>query len=159
MSADGQPWLVSHRAVCRGSPGHARAAEKRTLRHHWPALGDRDQLGATIDPPIDIPYRTINRAFDLPADRLHRLATARKDGHIFLELDQYPPQAKERPCRPGGLVPGIGVVTIGHDDRDRVAGPWLSPPTIRERAIYGGSRAGVMRSPEGALFELVERRR
>ena len=119
----------------------------------------REQLGATIDPPIDIPYRTINRAFDLPADRLHRLTTARRDGHIFLELDQYPPQAEERPCEADGLVPGIGVVTIGYPDLDQVAGPWLSPPAVREGTIYGGARVGVLRSPEGALFELVEQRR
>lgn len=114
------------------------------------------QLGATIDPPIDIPYRTINRAFGLPAEQLHRLATARRGQHIFLELDQYPDFAEERPREFEGLVPGIGILTISHPNLDAIEGPWLTPPERRDEAIYGGARAGMLRSPEGALFELVE---
>jgi hypothetical protein len=54
------------------------------------------------------------------------------------------------------LPPGISVVTLSHFDLDAVAGPWLTPPTRRDGAIYEGRRAGVLRAPEGALIELVE---
>jgi hypothetical protein len=54
------------------------------------------------------------------------------------------------------LPPGISVVTLSHPDLDAVAGPWLTPPTRRDGAIYDGRRVGVLRAPEGALIELVE---
>jgi hypothetical protein len=114
------------------------------------------QLGATLAPEMAIPYRMIARSFDLPLEQLHRIATAERDGHIFLEFDQYPDAATERPQLAGMLPPGISVVTLAHPDLDAVTGPWLTPPTQRDGAIYEGRRVGVLRAPEGALIELVE---
>ena len=114
------------------------------------------QLGAALAPEMAIPYRMIARSFDLPVEQLHRIATAERDGHIFLEFDQYPDAAIDRPQLAGMLPPGISVVTLSHRDLDAVAGPWLTPPTRRDGAIYEGRRVGVLRAPEGALIELVE---
>ena len=114
------------------------------------------QLGAALAPEMAIPYRMIARSFNLPAEQLHRIATAERDGHIFLEFDQYPDAATERPQLAEMLPPGISVVTLSHPDLDAVAGPWLTPPTRRNGAIYDGRRVGVLRAPEGALIELVE---
>jgi catechol 2,3-dioxygenase-like lactoylglutathione lyase family enzyme len=114
------------------------------------------QLGAGLAPEIAIPYRMIARSFDLPVEQLHRIATAERDGHIFLEFDQYPVGATERPQMPGYLPPGVSVVTLLHSNLDTVAGSWFTQPICREGAIYEGRRVGVLRAPEGALIELVE---
>jgi hypothetical protein len=114
------------------------------------------QLPLALDAPVSIPYRMLNRAFGLPATERHRLCTARMNGEIFLELDQYPPQATPRPGLPGELPPGLAVVTLTLPALDAVPGPWLSPPQPRGGALYGGRRAGTLRGPEGWLLELVE---
>ena len=114
------------------------------------------QLGATLAPEIAIPYRTLSRAFELPADHRHRIATASRDGHLFLEFDQYPDAATVRPTLPDDLPPGISVMTFRHADLDAVPGPWFAPPAPRQGIIYQGRRTGVLRSPEGALIEVIE---
>jgi hypothetical protein len=114
------------------------------------------QLGATVAPEVSIPYRTVSRAFDLPADTRHRITTATRDDAIFLEFDQYPDVATARPGRRGCLVPGVSIVTVTHDVA-AVPGPWLAPPAARGGVIYRGRRVGVLRSPEGALLEVVDR--
>jgi hypothetical protein len=114
------------------------------------------QLPLVLDPPVAIPYRMLNRAFGLPAAQQHRLCTARMNGEIFLELDQYPAEATARPSTPGELSPGLALVTLTVATLDAVPGPWLSPPQPRTGALYGGHRAGTLRGPEGWLLELVE---
>jgi len=114
-------------------------------------------LGLAIAPPLDIPYRTLSRALGLPLDTRHTICTASRDGQLFLELDQYPAGAVPRAAQPGDLVPGVALVTVWHDRLDTVPGPWLSPPALRAGTIYAGRRSGVLRMPEGALVELVER--
>jgi hypothetical protein len=115
------------------------------------------QLGLIIAPPLAIPYRTLSRAFGLPSDTLHTICTASRDGRLFLELDQYPVGRAPRAALPGDLVPGVALVTLWHDRLDTIPGPWLTPPAVRDGAIYDGRRVGVLRMPEGALVELVER--
>lgn len=115
-----------------------------------------DQLGVGLGQDLRIPYRMLNQAFDLPDDTLHRLIAADHRGTIFLELDQYPPAAVERRCLAGQLPPGIGVCTFMHAAIEAIPGPWKTPPTRRDGAIYEGRRVGLLQSPEGALFEIVE---
>jgi hypothetical protein len=114
-------------------------------------------LGLVIAPPIDIPYRTLSRALGLAPDTRHTICTASRDGRLFLELDQYPPGSVPRVALPGDLVPGVALVTLWHDRLDTIPGAWLTPPVAREGAIYQGRRTGVLRTPEGALVEVVER--
>jgi hypothetical protein len=114
------------------------------------------QLGLTIAPEVEIPYRMLARAFELPPTQLHRLTTATFDGDICLELDQYPAAATPRGGVPGELPPGIGLCTFALPSLDRVPGPWLSPPAVRAGAIYEGGRAGMLLGPDGLLVELVE---
>ena len=33
---------------------------------------------------------------------------------------------------------------------------WISPPVVRNGAVYGGRRAGTLRAPDGTLVEVVE---
>jgi catechol 2,3-dioxygenase-like lactoylglutathione lyase family enzyme len=114
-------------------------------------------LGLTIAPPLDIPYRTLSRALGMAPDTRHTICTASRDGRLFLELDQYPAGSVPRVAQPGDLVPGVALVTLLNDRLDSLPGPWLSPPALRDGAIYEGRRSGVLRMPEGALVELVER--
>jgi catechol 2,3-dioxygenase-like lactoylglutathione lyase family enzyme len=116
----------------------------------------RQQLGLAIAAPFEIPYRMLNQAFELPADRRHRLTTADHAGEICLEFDQYPDAAVPRPFVEGQLPPGMAICTLTHADLDAIPGPWLTPPTRRDGAIYEGRRVGVLRSPEGALIEVME---
>lgn len=113
-------------------------------------------LDAQVSPPVSIPYRTLSRAFGLPADHRHTIATASREGHIFLELDQYPANVAERGRSAHGLTHGVAMVTLQHPDLERVREPWRVPPARRDGPIYEGRRAGVIATPEGMLIELVE---
>mgnify|MGYP003705052063 CR=1 FL=1 len=75
---------------------------------------------------------------------------------VFLEFDQYPKAATVRPGHPGALPLGIAICTLKHPDFDSIQGDWIVAPTVREGAVYGGKRAGVLRAPGGALVEVVE---
>ncbi|WP_199554225.1 VOC family protein [Sandaracinobacteroides hominis] len=103
-----------------------------------------------------IPYSMINKSFDLPPTELHEIVTATRAGQIFLEFDQYPAAATDRPRHPQALSPGVAVCTIFHPDFASLDLQWGSPPTQREGAIYGGRLSGIARTPEGALLEIVD---
>ena len=81
------------------------------------------QLDAEIAPELAIHYRTISRAFDLPANTPHRITTASREDAMFLEFDQYPRQPRKRSSLPGLLVPGVSIVTQKAPDLDAVPGP------------------------------------
>jgi hypothetical protein len=114
------------------------------------------QLGLSLGQPFEIPYRMLNRAFQLPPEHRHRLVTAELGGDICLEFDQYPEGAVPRPQAPGQLSPGVAVVTLTHPDLDAIPGPWFAPPAFCAGAPYDGHRVGVLRTPEGALIEVLE---
>lgn len=115
-----------------------------------------DLLGLDVTDPISILYSMITLAFELPADEKHALVIARWQGQTFIEVDQYPDAAAERPCNPGALPPGVSIVSMVHPDLARLDGHWVSPPVVRGGALYAGSRVGVLRTPEGALLEVME---
>jgi len=115
-----------------------------------------EQLGLKIAPPMDIPYRMINKAFDLPPTQLHRITTADHETDICLEFDQYPDGAVPRPQLEVQLPPGMAICSLLHADLDAIPGPWLTPPRVLDGAVYEGRRVGVLRSPEGALVEVIE---
>lgn len=107
--------------------------------------------------PAAIRYSMISLAFELPEDSKHELVTTKWKGEVFLELDRYPEAATERPSNPGALPPGVSICTIEYPDFDRLDGHWMSPPVKRAGPLYGGKRTGVLKSPEGAIFEVIER--
>ncbi len=115
-----------------------------------------ERLGLTVHGEVAIRYTMISKAFDLPPETKHAIATAGHDIDTFLEFDQYPAGATVRPCGPDQLAPGIAVATLLHPNLDAVTAPFATPPSVREGAIYGGRRYGVVRTPDDALVELVE---
>lgn len=116
----------------------------------------KDVLGLPMIDPVAIRYSMIEKAFGLPETAKTELTTARGGGQVFLELDQYPEAATERPRHDGALPPGVAITTMLYPDFDRLEGHWASTPVIREGAVYGGKRTGVLLTPEGALLEVVE---
>lgn len=105
---------------------------------------------------MEIPYTMIAKAYGTPLDELHRICTLIHDKDVFLELDQYPDAAVARPRHDGMLVPGCAIGTLFHPNFDRLPGPWLTMPTVREGLIYRGKRVGVLQDPDGTLIEMVE---
>jgi hypothetical protein len=116
----------------------------------------KDLLGLPMIEPVAIRYSMIEKAFGLPETAKTELTTARGGGQVFLELDQYPEAATERPCHEGALPPGVAITTMLYPDFDRLEGHWASDPVVRQGAVYGGKRTGVLLTPEGALLEIVE---
>lgn len=116
----------------------------------------QEKCGLGFGREMEIPYTMIAKAYGTPLDELHKICTLIHDKDVFLELDQYPDAAVQRPQHDGMLVPGCAVGTLYHPDFDALPGPWLSDPTVRDGAIYKGKRVGVLRDPDGTLIEMVE---
>jgi catechol 2,3-dioxygenase-like lactoylglutathione lyase family enzyme len=116
----------------------------------------KDVLGLPVIDPVAIHYSMITLSFGLDEDAKTELVTARGGGQVFLELDQYPEGATERPRHPGALVPGVAITTMLYPDFARLEPHWASPPVVREGALYAGRRSGVLLTPEGALLEVIE---
>lgn len=115
-----------------------------------------DVLGLEVIGPVAIRYSMISLAFSLPEESRHELVTIKWKGQVFLEADQYPEGATERPTHPGALPPGVSIVSMVHPDIARLEGHWASAPVVRHGPLYGGARVGVLRTPEGALLEVIE---
>ena len=103
---------------------------------------------------MEVEYTVLAKAFGMPVEQPHRLTTLTHGRNVFLEIDQYPPAATARPCASGQLPPGIGCVTLSHPDFHELQG-YLTAPGSRADVIYGGARSACVRTPEGALVELV----
>ncbi len=110
---------------------------------------------------MEIVYTMLAKAFGTPEDELHTIATMVDGRDVFLELDQYPPQATARPGQAGDLPQGVAIGTFEHAQFDqveaRLSDLWLSPPTTHDSCIYDGRRSGTVAAPDGTLIELVAR--
>ncbi len=116
----------------------------------------KDVLGLAVIDPVPIRYSMINKAFDLDPETRTPIVTARGAGQTFLEIDQYPAEATVREGHPGALPPGVAITTMLHPDFARLEGHWASAPVVREGPLYAGRRTGILRTPEGALLEVIE---
>lgn len=105
---------------------------------------------------MEIVYTMIAKAYDLPMEDLHKISTLIHGRDVFLELDQYPDAAIQRPRHDGMLVPGCAIGTLWHPEFDSLPGPWFTEPAPREGAIYKGKRVGVLKDLDGTLIEIVE---
>lgn len=112
-------------------------------------------LGVDVSPVMAITYTMLAQAFDLPLEVKHPIATATHQGDCFLELDQYPAAAVERPAHGGALKPGVALATFLHPDLSLVSG-WIAPPSVREGVLYEGRLVGTLSGPDETLIELVQ---
>lgn len=116
----------------------------------------RDVLGLEVIEPMAIHYSMISKSFSLPEGRKVELVTAKWQGEVFLELDQYPEQATARAGAAGELVPGVAITTMKHPGFARLDGHWAVEPVVMQGPLYEGRRVGMLTTPEGALLEVIE---
>lgn len=116
----------------------------------------QEKCGLDFGREMEIPYTMIAKAYGTPLDELHRICTLIHGKDVFLELDQYPEAAIQRPRQDGMLVPGCAIGTLFHPEFDSLPGPWLTAPSVRDGVIYKGKRVGVLQDPDGTLIEMVE---
>ena len=108
-------------------------------------------LGGKTSPVMPTRMTVLNQAIGLDSETKHPLAIARVEGPFMVELDQYPDAVKARHVRAGDLPPGMAMVTI---QTDSIASGGMPLKGV----ISHGDKTTVIRSPSGALIELVERR-
>ena len=132
------------------------------------ACSDMEASGAWLEKHLliekgrsmEIIYSMINKAFDLPADTKHALATLKHERDVFLEIDEYPKGATIRKTHNGMLPPCAAIGSFIHPEFDKLMevnkGHWISLPKARNGAIYKGKRAGTLRDPDGTLIEMIE---
>jgi hypothetical protein len=103
-------------------------------------------------PDFSLAYTMLSRVFGLAAAEKHKIAVLGHGPDAFLQLDQYPAGATQRSVTPGELPPGVAMVTM-------VAPAGVKPSHSFEKnhagMIYAGGLSRVLRTPEGALIELV----
>jgi len=132
------------------------------------ACSDMEATGAWLEKQLliekgrsmHIVYSMINKAFDLPADTKHALATLKHERDVFLEIDAYPTETIARKSHIGMLPPCVAIGSFIHPQFDRLIEinkiNWITPPVHRDGAIYKGKRVGTLRDPDGTLIEMVE---
>lgn len=113
-------------------------------------------VGVEMGRDMEIVYTMLAKAYDLPEQDMHVISTMIHGRDVFLELDQYPEAAIDRPQHAGMLVPGCAIGTLWHPEFDTLKGPWITEPVVRDGPIYKGKRVGTMKAPDGTLVEMVE---
>jgi len=104
-----------------------------------------------VTPPIPFKIEVLSDAYDLEAGRLHDLALVRFEDNFGLELDQYPPAAKDIPAhldREGGVF----LVTASLDP-DRLKRPLNWVATHSDDA--GNLLGGLIKLPSGTALEVI----
>lgn len=113
-------------------------------------------LGLQMKGPIAIRNTMIQRAWGLGLECAHELTVVEGEGEAFLEVDELPKDAVVRPHHPGALPPGVAITTMVLPDFDRLDAHWTASPVRRKGNIYEGRRVGMLRTPDGALLEVIE---
>lgn len=71
-----------------------------------------DTLGTRTIAPSPVLVKVVNDAFGLAPDARIPLGIVKLPRDWLIEVDGYPPQAAPRPRPPGGLPPGIAMLTV-----------------------------------------------
>lgn len=113
-------------------------------------------IGLSKGREMEIVYTMLAKAYDKPMDTTYLISTMTHDRDVFLELDQYPKDAIQRPHHPQMLPPCCAIGTLHHPDFDSLPGPWVTPPVVRSGPIYQDKRVATIKDPDGTLIEMVE---
>ncbi len=105
---------------------------------------------------MEMVYTLLARAFGAPLDTHFTISTVVRGSEVFLQVDQMPPEARQRSAHRDMLPPGIAMTTLSVADLDTAARGCARPPTVHDGAVYGGRRSVTLAGPDGTLFELVE---
>lgn len=114
----------------------------------------QQQLRLSPGREMEIVYSVLAQAFGSPPEELHRINTLTHERNVFLEIDQYPHAATPRPQIDGQLVPGIASVTLQHPQFAALEGQ-ITAAARHAGVLYGGNPSMCLRTPEGALVEVV----
>ncbi len=116
----------------------------------------REQLGFAEGETWVIPYSMITQSFGLPDDTTTAMTMTQTGRIPASEIDQYPPDATDRPRAIGELPPGNAIVSFAVTSLEAIAAPFIEPPSRRDGAFYRGRRVATVRGPSSELLELVE---
>lgn len=106
--------------------------------------------------PRETTIDIIAKAQGLPPDYSYALGLVRaRERGNSIEIDRYPPAAKQRPRADGQLPPGVAMATFSVDDLDAINVKYITPPA----KLYGPMRAATIVGPTGELVELFEEKR
>lgn len=111
-------------------------------------------LGADVRERHTLPYKTINRVFDLPLDTLHDLAVLGENRDAALEIDQSPATAR-RASVSDQLPEGLAMVSFTIAGEFPALDTYLSDARKIETTPYGGAQARVAIGPDGERTELI----
>jgi len=132
------------------------------------ACSDMETTGAWLEKHLliekgrsmEIIYSMINKAFDLPADTKHAISTLKHERDVFLEIDEYPEGVIARKMHEDMLPPCGAIGSFIHPEFEKLMdiniNHWITPPVIRQGALYKGKRVGTLRDPDGTLIEMIE---
>lgn len=148
-------------------PGHSLPRAQSFVDHPFilvMACQDMEASGAWLTETLHLDkgeslaltYSMINKTFDLPADTLHRIATLSHETDICIEIDQYPDTASPMPRSTGWLPPAFSMASFIHPDFAALIARTGATNYTSPSALYGGKRACILTSPDGALIELLE---
>jgi catechol 2,3-dioxygenase-like lactoylglutathione lyase family enzyme len=115
----------------------------------------RERLGLAVHPSAPIRYTMLSKAFGMPADARHVIATGGHGIDTFLELDQYPPEGAPRPRASGSLPPGVAIITLQHPDLEAIAPDAITSPAHLPGIVYAGAAQAMASAPDGTLVELI----
>jgi hypothetical protein len=116
----------------------------------------RNTFGNPPGNVAQIPITVLSDANGLAQDTRYPLATILLEGPKKLEVDQYPPSATKRPRPPGGLAPGMAIVTFAHGRLDRLSHKGFRPPRSSDMPPFTDHRTIAFAGAAGELIELVE---
>ena len=108
-------------------------------------------LAARLQESHEIPYKTINRVFDLPLSTLHKLNTLGTGRNVFLELDQLPGIAAVQQSV-AGVHKGINCVTFNALPNHLLRSDFHSCSD----APYHGANVAQLRGPDGERIEVID---
>ena len=98
----------------------------------------------------EIPYKTINRVFDLPLETKHRLNTLGQGRSVFLEVDQAPNVKLE--AKPTAIIER-GLLCISFMNFEPLA---VNQDSVMvQRAPYNGCAVSQILGPDGERIELI----
>jgi hypothetical protein len=116
-----------------------------------------ETFGRSASPPFNSPITALSRQNGLALDTRYDLAVVQLGGGTKLELDGYPRRAGPRPRPPGGLPPGMAIVSFESRAVDRLAGKMAAAPQPSELpGPFHGRRTGVITGAAGELIELID---
>ena len=116
-----------------------------------------EQLAIDEGETHTIRYSFINKAFNLPGETKHTLSML-KDGRVpLIQIDQHPAAAKgTAKASDSSIAPGNAIVTLLVDS---LASLSLDSETSgrQDGPLYQGRASACIKTPDGALIELIER--